>query len=178
LTKSGATLEAATQIVSMITFFKHEVLPCIPPHYDVMNDYISIFEENLLPKIESFSNDMNSLEVADIIQLIDWLEYYNYQVTTFDVGIRPCCETFISIGSDLMDEYLTRIKSQVMQWFENIKKQPAEITQATNKTLITSVPEEMFGVIHMQLSVAKEKLPREHLKDVANACLQVLREVS
>lgn len=35
----------------------------------------------------------------------------------------------------------------------------------------------VFSVVHMQIAVATDKLPREHLKDVVNACLQVLREV-
>jgi hypothetical protein len=43
--------------------------------------------------------------------------------------------------------------------------------------LITSNPEDMFNVIHIQLNVAKEHLPVENLKDALNACFQVLREV-
>jgi len=35
----------------------------------------------------------------------------------------------------------------------------------------------MFNIIHLQLAVAQEKLPKEHLQDVVNACIQVLREV-
>jgi hypothetical protein len=35
----------------------------------------------------------------------------------------------------------------------------------------------MFNIIFLQIDVAKEKLPRENLQDVINACIQVLREV-
>ena len=35
----------------------------------------------------------------------------------------------------------------------------------------------MSATVHVQIAVATDKLPREHLKDVVNACLQVLREV-
>ena len=52
-----------------------------------------------------------------------------------------------------------------------------EIGAASDKTLITSQPEDMFNIIHVQVEVAKEKLPLERLKDVVNACLQVLRDV-
>lgn len=70
-----------------------------------------------------------------------------------------------------------RIKSQVMEWFGNIKRQPIEVIKTGDGTLVTTIPEDMFNVIHMQIAVARDKLPREHLKDVVNACLQTLREV-
>jgi hypothetical protein len=40
---------------------------------------------------------------------------------------------------------------QVMEWFGNIKKQPLEVGKAGDGTLITSMPEDMFNVIHMQV---------------------------
>ena len=42
---------------------------------------------------------------------------------------------------------------------------------------MTTNPEEMFRCLQLQIEVAKEKLPREKLKDVIMACLQVLREI-
>ena len=38
-----------------------------------------------------------------------------------------------------------------MDWFGNIKKQPLEIVKASDSTLITSNPEDMFNVIHVQV---------------------------
>ena len=40
-----------------------------------------------------------------------------------------------------------------MDWFGNIKKQPLEIVKASDSTLITSNPEDMFNVIHVQVRV-------------------------
>ena len=40
-----------------------------------------------------------------------------------------------------------------MEWFINIEKQPLEITKAADNTLITSHPEDMFNVIHVQVSL-------------------------
>ena len=58
---------------------------------------------------------------------------------------------FDLIPSTLSSEYLDRIKTQVMDWFGNIKKQPLEIVKASDSTLITSHPEDMFNVIHVQV---------------------------
>lgn len=64
-----------------------------------------------------------------------------------------------------------------MGWFDNIQNQKLEILKSSDGNLMTTMPEDMFNVIHMQVAVAREKLPREHLKEVINACLQVLRDV-
>lgn len=39
-----------------------------------------------------------------------------------------------------------------MEWFCNIQQQPLDVGQAGDGTLITSMPEDMFNVIHMQAS--------------------------
>ena len=39
-----------------------------------------------------------------------------------------------------------------MDWFRNIEKQPLEIVEAADGTLITSHPEDMFNVIHVQVT--------------------------
>jgi len=74
-----------------------------------------------------------------------------------------------------MLEYKERIKNQVIEWFDNIKKQPMEINKSTNGRLVTPNPEDMYNIIHAQLEVAREKLPLEYTKEVAIACLQVGR---
>lgn len=76
-----------------------------------------------------------------------------------------------------MLEYKGRIKNQVIEWFDNIKKQPLEINKDTDGHLVTPNPEDMFNIIHAQLEVARDKLPMEYTKEVAIACLQVLQSV-
>ena len=128
-----------------------------------------------------------------MMELIDWLEYFVHQANVFDRGTpdsadvdhsldisqssRDSVKVYIQYQENLLFEYLDRIKRQVLEWFDNIKRQNREIVRAADGTLITSQPEDMFNVIHMQLAVAKDKLPKEHIKDVINVCLQVLREV-
>ena len=60
--------------------------------------------------------------------------------------------------NDLLLEYKDRIKKQVNVWFENIKNQKIEIQKASDDTLVTSNPEDMFNIIHAQLEVAREKV--------------------
>lgn len=190
-----STLNTATRMIGSMVEFKNGVCVCIPPSYHAMSLYMDAFENQLRPQIEELVQDYALLEVSEIMQLIDWLEYYVHQTGVFEEQehdehtsssndssnhkppMRACCRAFLSIAEELMHEYLHRIKKQVMQWFDNIKKQPLEVGKAGDGTLITSMPEDMFNVIHMQMTVARDKLAKEHLKDVVNACMQVLREV-
>jgi Exocyst complex component Sec6 len=121
--------------------------------------------------------EMSDLDVVDILQMMDWLEYFTVQMEMFGYETRPCLRMFSTYCEDLLHEYLQRIKTMLMNWFDNIKKQPIEIVEAPDKTLTTSTPEDMFNIIHVQVDVAKEKIPPKYLKDVVNSCLNVLREV-
>lgn len=62
-------------------------------------------------------------------------------------------------------------------WFANIQAQSVEITKSTSGLLVSNKPEDMFNIIHAQLSVAYEKLPPDYVKEVGIACLQVLQDV-
>jgi hypothetical protein len=173
-------LGAATVIISRIIEFYNEIVICIPPEFDSMTAFVEAFETALLPEIEALigtESGFANLAVGNIMEIIDWVEYYIAQMEAYEYGDIKSVKILKKISDDLLNEYLYRIKAQVMGWFDNIKNFPVEITKTPDDNLTTSRPEDMFNVIHMQISVATEKLPREHLKDVINACLQVLREV-
>ena len=42
---------------------------------------------------------------------------------------------------------------------------------------MTTVPEDMYNVVYVQLGVAKDGLPADKLKDAIAACFSVLSEV-
>jgi hypothetical protein len=46
--------------------------------------------------------------------------------------------------------------TKVMGWFGNIKNQKIELGKSSDGTLITSMPEDMFNVIHMQVTTPRE----------------------
>jgi hypothetical protein len=67
---------------------------------------------------------------------------------------------------------------QVQEWFGNIAKQDVEVIEDADGRLLTSVPEDIFNVAHIQLTVAKDGLPPELLKEAISACFQSLIEVN
>ena len=74
----------------------------------------------------------------------------------FGFADRPCLTRFEEVCDDLLSEYLHRIKAQVLKWFGNIKRQPLEVVPAADKTLITSQPEDMFNIIHVQVCLVQD----------------------
>ena len=187
--KSGGTemsliqqrLTAASELLSTMSLFKLEVAPCVPPHYKIVDTFIEAFEEHFVP----LANELCSVETIsvmdpkELLQLVDWFEFYQIQMESYgvDLAIHHSVDAFKVLSEDLMNEYLGRIKMQVMQWFTNIKNLPMETIPGEDGLLITTNPEDMFRVLSLQVAVAEEKLPKEKLKDVIMACLQVLRDI-
>lgn len=153
------TLNAATQMLTLMSSFRHEIVPCVPESYAPMTLFLDALDNYLVPEIlqlvdTSTSEGISSLDVGDVIQLIDWLEYYVGQMDIIDQSDRESVEKFTTIAEELLNEYLDRIKHQVMEWFTNIKNQTTEIVVNNDGTLFTAKPEDMFNVLHMQMAVA------------------------
>lgn len=166
---------AANQVLQKMSLFRIDVVPCMPPSYDPMFVFLEAFETQLTPLVDKLMSDLSQLKVAEILDFINWIEYHRACMDEYESGERECIPLFAKYKMDLVMEYKDRIKQQVTIWFDNIKNQPLEITKATDFTLVTSNPEDMFNIIHAQLEVAREKLPVEYAKEVAIACLQVLQ---
>lgn len=110
-----STLGAATSLLSMMTEFKNEVGVCIPPRYNAILVFVEAFEQQLQPQIVSLVSDTTKLEVSELMQLIDWLEYCIGQMTLFEAGDRPMCKEFLRISDDLINDYLYRYCT-VLYW--------------------------------------------------------------
>jgi len=176
---STAIRMIGTQALGKIKYFQTSIMPCIPPTYESMDILLEAFEFLLLPQLTKILSEMNNLKVSEILGMLAWLEYVISSIHELDnnMQIRESLSEYSNMRNDLMVEYKERIKTQVHEWFNNIQESENEITKATDNTLVTSHPEDMFNIIHAQLAVAREKLPPEYVKEVAIACLQVLQDV-
>lgn len=156
------TLEAASQILDLLQTFKSDIDHCVPPEYEAMEMFLSSLDSYLVPEIinlvdHSSVDGLGSLDVGDLIKLIDWMEYYVSEMVLIEQGDRDSTVEFINKAEDLLHEYLERIKKQVNEWFVNIKQQQTEVIGNTDGTLFTSKPEDMFNALHMQMAVAQGK---------------------
>lgn len=166
------------QVVTKMLIFHEDIAPCMPPHYEPMTVFVDVLECLLIPRVNNLLENTELLKVAEILDFISWVDYYKEVMENqlHFVG-RASIKIFENYKADLFVEYQKRMKVQVSTWFANMKKLELEIKQNSEGTLITSNPEDMFNIIHVQLDVARDKLPVIYITQVATACLEVLEDV-
>mgnify|MGYP003385933090 CR=1 FL=1 len=160
--KVTKTLNAASEVIELLQTFKAEVDHCVPPEYEAVEMFLSSLDSYLVPEIinlvdHSSADGLGSLDVGDLIKLIEWMEFYVSEMVNIDQGDRDSTIEFVNKAEDLLHEYLERIKKQVNEWFVNIKQQQTEVIANNDGTLFTSKPEDMFNALHMQMAVAQGK---------------------
>lgn len=169
-----------TRLLQRMEECRNIVMLCLPPHYDILFIFVESLEKRLVPALKSTcsGNRLEKMNVSDILDMISWLEYVSSSIENFGFPDRESLKKFSDLREELTFEYKERIKKQVHIWFENIRKREKEITQnIKDETLMTSMPEDMFNIIHAQVAVAREKLPLEYVHEVAIACMQVLQDM-
>jgi hypothetical protein len=172
-----------------------------------MRSFIQKFERKLVPTItDVIQPHISALDPSDLLQLTDWLINKGVnELKKFDSNLDESSGKGQSSGGggrnrtndsidthntlrakmeqiaqDTVYEYLHRVEQQIMEWFGNIERRQAEEGQygySADGRLTSSMPQDMYSVISVQLSVASEKLPTAHLKDLVNTCIQALRAV-
>lgn len=181
--KSQATAirTIGTRLLQRIEEYAMIVVPCIPPNIDLILLFIECLEDMLLPALRTLlsQTSLETMKVSDILDMISWFDYLTESFTNFNYEFanRPSIGELAKMKEELMATYKERIKTQIGTWFGNIAKQEFEIKQqSSDGTLVSSRPEDMFNLLHQQVSVAEEKLPIEYVHEVAIACLQVLQD--
>lgn len=169
--KVFATLGAATNLLVDLEAVDSEVVPCFPPDYEILkvfrDSYEGFLKHLLLPLVCS-EDRMADCDVRDILEAIKWLEYYNTRVDR--------CEEFADAIVGLNAAYLSRIKAQIIKWVQNLRSQHLEAQLNVDGHYVTTLPDDMFNLINMQISVAKT-LPENFLGSVVLACLEVLQDI-
>ncbi|CAN0260440.1 unnamed protein product, partial [Ectocarpus sp. 4 AP-2014] len=169
--KVFATLGAATNLLVDLEAVDSEVVPCFPPEYDILRVFRDSYEgflKDLLLPLVCGEDKMADCDVRDILEAIKWLEYYNTKVER--------CEEFAQAIGGLNAAYLTRIKAQIIKWVQNLRAQHLEVQLDADGHYVTTLPDDMFNLINMQISVAKT-LPENFLGSVVLACLEVLQDI-
>ena len=149
-----AVVDAGSDLVKLLVDIINEVDICIPPYYELVPTYFRAFERALTPRIDSIcsNNSVNTLKVTDIFNLIDWIRYFVEQMTRFHLRDEPCCNHYLTLCDDvLLQEYLERIKAQILTLFDNIDKQAIDIVESSEGRQMTTAPEDMFNVAYIQL---------------------------
>jgi hypothetical protein len=169
-----ATLGAATRGIVDMTLLKNDVAVCFPPKIEIVKIYRQQLEEYMLPQVAAlYSQNIQSLDIADLLRMATWLFNYNKAVTENEAGEKA--KEFEEAISNLMDEYVKQVGQQTKNWFSNIESRNSEIQVESDGCLVTRDPEDMLNIINMQVSVAREQLPAELSYAAITSCIRELR---
>ena len=93
-------LAAASEVLSMMSVFKLEVVPCVPPHYAIMDMFIDVFEEHFVPLASELCSveKASALEPAEVLQLVDWFEFYQIQMDTYGVELSASKHASVQVS--------------------------------------------------------------------------------
>ncbi len=187
----AAMLDAGSDLIKLLVDIINDVDPRIPPHYELVPSCFNVLEGHLTPRLEGACESIRLATVSDIFNMIDWIRYFIEQMERFRLGQHPCCARYMSLIDEcLLPEYLIRLRTQLNELCLNIINQGegkkgsnngeiyGEIIESADGRQMTSLPEDIFNMIHIQLGIAKDGLPSDKLKDAITTALQVLTEVS
>ena len=188
-----ATLGAATRGMVDMAVLKEDICRCFPPHINVMSIYRSRFELYVTPQVSAlYSQNMGSLDNADLLRMVSWLYEYNLQRVNLQIASNEQganeqganeqgakIEEFEEAVEDLMEEYTKGMRTQTSEWIRNIEKlesEPIQINQTTDRHYITQDPEELLRSVYETISVCRTQLPRALACQAITAIVAELKE--
>ncbi|KAJ1454663.1 exocyst complex component Sec6-domain-containing protein [Pelagophyceae sp. CCMP2097] len=187
----SAQLGAATRLVVGLNAARRDAANCVPPGWCLLRLVRVAYEDHVhrqLSPLWDGADKRGELDVAELMQVAEWLDYYNTLVAEVDAApedggeaeafydasggpapLLPCgpAARFERGAARLRDEYLDRIVSQVGVWFETIRAKPATLRPLEDGRLTTTRPEDMFQIVNVQIAVAREHAARAALASTA-----------
>lgn len=195
-----ATLGAATACLADLRGAHKALKPCVPPTWPLVRVYRAVIEAHVAGQLSPFWAREGDLEVAELMRVYEWLRAYNALVGEIDpvntedaafsddddetppLTFRGPSALFAESSEKLMAQYLARVGDQVEGWFGQIQARKAEPRQDVKGRPVTTRPEDMFQIVGLQVSIAREHSHKaetddggQHVATVVLRCLEELR---
>lgn len=211
---TSALVGAATKLVVDLDKIRKFAAPCVPDNrWKLVRVVRAAYEAHLERQLSPLwtanfeEEDGAGLDVADLVQVSEWLDHYNAVIQRVDcdeggdydepdvcdllkcppqkpkllqVGVS---ESFRRGAQKLVRHYLDQVSVQVEKWFSAIRVREASLRKDSNGRWLTTRPEDMFQIVGTQLAVAKEHAERakransDASQHVATVFLRCLEEL-
>lgn len=166
-----AVLAAANHLLMDLEIVQSDVVPCFPAEIDVMQVYTSTYN-TVLEKEITFLAAPPDIGIAQRLQLVQWIEYYNSEVLKYK---RARASGVLDQTSQmLMTMYLDQIQGQVQMWVTNVWKREEEYVIGPHGELQSTRPNDIVNIIKSQISIGQEWLTGRLVGRVVMACLETL----
>ncbi|KAJ0408612.1 hypothetical protein P43SY_008959 [Pythium insidiosum] len=168
-----AVLSAANHLLMDLEVVQSDVVPCFPPDIDVLQIFASTYNTILENEI-SRQCTQPDVGIAERLQLVQWIEYYNTEILKFKRARSSV--VLDQTAQMLMSLYLDQIQGQIHMWVTNVWKRDEEIVVGLHGELQSTRPNDIINILKSQISIGQEWLTGRLVGRVVNQCLEALLE--
>ncbi|KAK8814278.1 hypothetical protein WA158_008140 [Blastocystis sp. Blastoise] len=163
-------LKIGMQLLSDLEVVKTKVVPCFPPHYNILNFFVHEYALVSQTQLESIYNNAN-LEPSEILSLIEWLESYNDEIVQW--GCKEIDEFYGAKGR-LMGKFTDVVKSKLSEWIQRLIDRNDKPFLTDTGYYATALPEDIYNLVKMQMQVATDHLKDKTLYLCIKVCVDTL----
>ncbi|XP_022101502.1 exocyst complex component 3-like isoform X3 [Acanthaster planci] len=153
-------------MVGDLKVVKFLLMPCFPPHYNIFDHFINMFQECLAVHLQEMISD--ELEPNEIISLLTWLNEYRgpMMMSHAELGIDikklpPLLPP--NIVEDLQQQYLKTLHTNIQRWMGNALQSDVKDWQSDTEPdadgegyFRTQLPVIIFQMIEQNLQVSNQ----------------------
>ena len=178
-----AMLENLDWIYDDLRLVQQEVVPCMPPKWNIFEVYVKHIHKRVYDTIKNIV--ASEPDAATIIKILEWIKTYKSTINR-EMGISdsklvpPLLDGKESV---LIDDYLHIIIRKVEEWMDNLgnteKKEFMERTTSPDEDadgkFISGGASIMFQMISQQIDVAADSGQGRVLVAVVEECVRVIK---
>ena len=164
-------LRIGMQLLADLEVVRTKVVPCFPPHYNILQFFIDQYALIANNNMEPFYDDP-TLEPGEILVLVEWLDSFCEEVKSWGGADVP---VFVEAKKRLMDKFELACTTRMQLWFKRILERNDSAMENDDGLLVTAVPEDIFSLIKTQAELAGEHLKDYALCDAIRICTSTIQ---
>ncbi|ETV73253.1 hypothetical protein, variant [Aphanomyces astaci] len=166
-------LNNASNLLLDLEYVERDVAPCFPPSIDAVQVFVTSYNSALEVQFAQICGKAE-LGVAQKLQLVQWLDYYNTQVGKYRSG--TVSDVLDQTANLVMRLYLDGIQDQIHTWVTNIYNRDEEAVVGPSGELHSTRPNDIMNILSSQITIAQEWLSGGLLARVVLTCLTALMD--
>ncbi|ETV93082.1 hypothetical protein, variant [Aphanomyces invadans] len=166
-------LNNASNLLVDLEYVDRDVASCFPAAIDAVQVFVASYNTALEVQFAKICGK-GDLGVAQKLQLVQWIDYYNSQVARYRSGT---VSAILDQNANLvMKLYLDGIQEQIHTWVTNIYNRDEEPVVGPSGELHSTRPNDIMNILSSQITIAQEWLSGGLLARVVLACLAALMQ--
>lgn len=168
-------------------FVQKELVPCYPPHYEILRLHISVQHKQLHEVVSRLMARCNQFESSDVLAMFDLSHVYESTMRSPEIGANPDWLQPPLVDEDqlnrLIGQYIVVVRGKMREWSGNIvgneiKDWFNEANQKVPKIVEglyeTDLIQDLFQMVDQHLEVAQRARKPQFMLCVVQECSAML----